>query len=905
MRVQNALLWIAVAGTLASWSPPTAVGQQLAFAPRTPRFFYAPSTAAKPVEIDISENAVLGQVVSLQLKHSTIGGFLAEIQRQTGLIFAYDHAVPATRSVTLQAESITVAAALAAILVGTGVDVVLTPTRHVWLTESKWGPSRVQEGTIAGRVTDKGTGGPIMGATVILDPSGSVASTGADGRYRFANLALDSYEVRARYIGYTPMVASVALTAGQEVIVDFVLEKSAQHLEQIVTTGTLVPMAVKALASPVNVVTSADFEQRSVQRMDQVFRQFVPSAVAWNLGVDVQQTVMSVRGASSLSAGAGAMKVYLDGVEITDRTIAAIDPSSIERVEVIRGPQAAAVYGSGAIGGVMQVFSKRGDPTRPRPQVNLQAGWGVIESPYQESSGALRQEYVGSVRGATPSLSYSFGGGYARSGDWVIEGGTSTPSAYGGVRFNQGALAVDVSGRYFVQNTATVLDPRLTQTGFGFASKPFHWDTQWQEQTYGVRFNYAPVARWQNTLVVGIDRLGTDIHSTRPRLTTPSDTLLFVQTRNRSKASFAYHSSLSFRGTDAISGSLAAGIDHYALRSQGYFTLGALSTTGTIATAPTGPLSGTRDVTTNTGYFTELQLGLWDALFLTGALRIDDHSDFGPDLGAPLSPRVGAAYARQIGGATVKLRASYGEAIQPPDPGRKDAAVFATTVRLANPNLGPERQKGWDAGVDLAFGSRGSLSVTYYNQSARDLIQLVQVNAGSTPQQQQYQNVGLVKNLGLEIEGTLTVGSANFRAQYSYTRSRVDELGPNYSGDLRVSDQALLIPRHTGGASLTITPFSRTSITAGATYVGSWRYYDTFAQYSCFGGTAPCRPSNRDYIVDYPAFLKVNASVRQAITSLLSGFISVENLTNSEASELGNTAPVMGRVTMAGLRLQY
>src|SRR6266542_3216082 len=186
MRVQSVVPWIAVVGTLTTWSPRAAVGQQLTLAQPTLRFLYASSTAGEPVEIDVSHNAVLGRVVSLHVGHSSIGGLLAEIQRQTGLTFAYDPHFPATQPVTLEAESITVAAALGAILVGTGVDVVLTPTGHVWFTASKPSEPRVQQGAIVGSVTDKQSGDPIIGATVVLDPARQSATTGVDGRYRFA-----------------------------------------------------------------------------------------------------------------------------------------------------------------------------------------------------------------------------------------------------------------------------------------------------------------------------------------------------------------------------------------------------------------------------------------------------------------------------------------------------------------------------------------------------------------------------------------------------------------------------------------------------------------------------------------------------------------------------------------------
>ena len=65
----------------------------------------------------------------------------------------------------------------------------------------------------------------------------------------------------------------------------------------------------------------------------------------------------------------------------------------------------------------------------------------------------------------------------------------------------------------------------------------------------------------------------------------------------------------------------------------------------------------------------------------------------------------------------------------------------------------------------------------------------------------QFQNVGRVKNTGVEVEGALRVGALQFKGQYGYARSRIAQLAPNYTGDLRVGDQSRSTPTHTAGAS--------------------------------------------------------------------------------------------------------
>ena len=772
---------------------------------------------------------------------------------------------------------------------------------------ARGGPPRhfvaVQDsGTIVGTVKDKATGAPLSGAAIAVEGARWSATTDGAGRYRITGVEAGTYTIRARYIGYAPLSASVRVLAGGDQTVDFPLVKSVQKLDELVTTGTFTPTAVKALPTPMTVISAADIDALNPRRIDQVFRLFVPSAVAWDFGTNPEQTAFSARGAANLNPSSGTMKVYLDGIEVSDRTDAAIDPKSVDRIEVIRGPEAAAIYGSDAIGGVMQVFTKRGDPTLARPQVEAQAGLGVVQSPYGGYSGALRQEYSALIRGGAPAMSYTFGGGYTRTGDWVPDSKSSSPSAFGGMHLTQGRLSADISGRYYAQKTPESADPRLGDA-WSFFATPFYRQYFNQEQSYGGRLAFDASRSWQHRLTLGVDRYSIDAHQTRPRLTSPADTLLFVFGRDQSKSSVAYNTTALFRLAPRVQAALTAGVDHYTLRTDQFLATGALQTTGTLPTVPGQPPQVSRDVVTNTGYLAQLQLDFAESLFLTAGLRAEENSSFGADLGTPVSPRVGAAYVRSFGFGTLKVRGSYGEAIHPPDPGQRDAHNFATNRQLANPLLGPERQSGWDTGVDLILGEQLSFSATYYHQIARDLITLVYPVVGSPDYQ--LQNVARVRNAGLELEGSFSRWGLRLKAQYAITHARVRELGPTYTGDLRVDDQVFLVPEHTGGISLTATPLHQTSIAIGVTYVGSWVNYDAFALFGCFGGTAPCRASNREYLKEYPSLTKVSLSVTHAINRTLSGFVAIDNLTNNDNFEASNTNPTFGRISTFGLRLLY
>jgi outer membrane receptor protein involved in Fe transport len=783
-----------------------AFGQQSQLASRRPRFLLAGWEPGR--EVDASAAPVLRRRVSLDLTGVTIGEALKEVTRQAALEISYSpRVVPLNRPVSLHAQDIAVAAALTEILLDVAVDVSVTTGGGLALVRrppTAMSPERLDSGAVAGQVTDSANGSPIVGAMVTIEGAHNSAVTDENGRYRIDGLTLGKHTVRARYIGYRPASVTVTVTVAPEATGDFALARAAQQLEQVVVTGTIVPTEVKALPTPVSVIDESDIRMRSPQTVRELFRQAVPTALSPSFPALPYQTAFSVRGASTLAPGSAQMKVFVDGIEAVSPGVTPVDPSSIERLEVIRGPQAAAIYGSDAIGGVIQIFTKRGDPNLARPQLSAQTAVGLIQTPYAGYDGVLRQNYTASIRGATGEVGYNLGAGYSHTGNYLPNGEQSeqsSPSVYGGTHFARGIVSVDMSGRYYVQNVADVVNPELAQTGFVSFSKPQYAAVQATNQTVGARVSVAPRRWWQHTLMASLDRYTNDYVQSQPRLTTPGDTLLTVANTARLKRSIGYNTSISGSLGARMSGVLTAGFDHYSLPVSRFSTANALNTSGTIQTTG-GAFAVTRTVTNNTGYFAQGQLGFHDALFLTVGVRAEHNTNFGDSLRTQLSPRTGLSFVQPVGSATLKVRGSWGRALRAPDPGLKLGSASTSSVILANLALAPERQKGWDAGVDAVLGSRASLSVTYYDQTAENLLQFVQVQ--STPiLTSQWQNVGRVHNTGVEVEGTLSLGLLQVKGQYGYARARVDALPPNYTGTLRVGDQSLATPKHTAGGSAT------------------------------------------------------------------------------------------------------
>lgn len=863
-----------------------------------------------PREIDTQTAPVLQRRVTLGPGSRILGEALREITRQADLEVSYSPSVvPLDRPIRLRIRDRTVAAALTELLAGLSVDVAVTPNGGLALIKrsvSAYSPA--DSGSITGRVTDRRSGSALPGATIIVGGTTRSATTDAQGQFRISELTAGEYVVRARYIGYTPLEIKVVVTAVESPVVSFGLERSAQELDQVVVTGTLVPTEVKALPSPVTVVDESDIATQRPQNIQELFRKAVPGAVSWSSSSAPYGTEFSVRGASSLVPTSASMKVLIDGIETANAGLSQVDPASIARVEVVRGPQAAAIYGSEAIGGVIQIFTKRGNAERTRPTVAAEASAGMVQTPYAGFRDVVRQEYKASIRGGALGAAYHLGAGYSHLGSWLPPDGEVsrqiTPSVHGGVNLTRGVLALDITGRYLDQRGGNNLsDPAIFETGYVPYSRPYYQPHRSQNLTVGTQVSVTPRPWWHTTLRVGVDRRSVDVAQTRPRLTTPDDSLLQVTDRAETKPSVALNTAIEGTLASGLTASATVGVDHWSYTAAGFTTFEALTTSGSILLVPGASVFVDRTVTRNTGYFAQVQAGFRDAVFATVGLRAERNTDFGDSLGTPLLPRFGLTYVHTLGLTTVKLRGSWGRAIKPPGPGAKVGFKSSFRDQLPNPNLGPERQRGWDAGFDVTIGSRGALGFTYYDQIADNLIDRV---VRLTPvQTQQYQNVGRVRNRGVEVEGTFAAGGIRVQGQYGYARARVESLSPTYAGDLQVGDQVHLRPKHTFGLSGTTALGSGTTISGGVVYLGSWTNTDLMGLIRCFGGTGPCLPTDRDYLIRYPALLKVNATLTQRLNRALTGFVSIDNLTNNDRHEVDNISPVMGRTTTLGARLEY
>lgn len=244
------------------------------------------------------------------------------------------------------------------------------------------GAARAQAGStvITGQVSAE-TGQPLNGATVYITELNVGTTTSETGRYSLlipaARVAGQQVMLRARFIGFQPTGRSITLTAGSQTV-DFSLRSDPTRLSEIVTTGVTGGTERAKVPFTVARVDTADMPVQAVNPLSQLQGKVPGANIASTSGRPGTAPAVILRGPTSINAsGRGQEPLYIvDGV-ILGSSIADINPSDIESVEVVKGAAAASLYGSRAAAGVVQITTKRGRSGSDGVSFNVRSEYGV------------------------------------------------------------------------------------------------------------------------------------------------------------------------------------------------------------------------------------------------------------------------------------------------------------------------------------------------------------------------------------------------------------------------------------------------------------------------------------------------------------------------------------------------
>lgn len=245
-------------------------------------------------------------------------------------------------------------------------------------------------GAISGKVTTP-EGAAVTDAEVRLVELRRRASVGEDGSFRFDNVPAGSYLLEATSARSGAAIQRVTVPAGQTAEVALPLDLTV-HREEIVVTASPELRSTYEIAQPTSVLSGEDLQRQIQPTLGETLSR-EPGVTSTFFGQGASRPV--IRG-----LGGDRIRVLESGLGVGDASTTSpdhavsVDPLSAERIEVLRGP-ATLLYGSSAVGGVVNVIDERIPESLPGTKVG-----GTVE---------LRGGSVADERGGVASLTGALG----------------------------------------------------------------------------------------------------------------------------------------------------------------------------------------------------------------------------------------------------------------------------------------------------------------------------------------------------------------------------------------------------------------------------------------------------------------------------------------------------------------
>ncbi len=222
-------------------------------------------------------------------------------------------------------------------------------------------------GNITGTVTDVQTGKPLSGATIEFGANASKIITDHTGKFYLKDVTQGNATLTVKYIGYADRTVTITVPENETAQAVVTLEPKPFMAETVVVTATKSARDDLASAESIDILTSGELADRNAITVTDAMRN-IPGVYVKN-GPTPDRERIEIRGMEGeqiLVAVDGAKMNYV-GIQKGAMFLTAED---IERIEIVKGP-ASALYGSSAMGGVINVITRE-----PRSLLNAGQAFG-------------------------------------------------------------------------------------------------------------------------------------------------------------------------------------------------------------------------------------------------------------------------------------------------------------------------------------------------------------------------------------------------------------------------------------------------------------------------------------------------------------------------------------------------
>jgi vitamin B12 transporter len=641
--------------------------------------------------------------------------------------------------------------------------------------------------------------------------------------------------MRASLRGRIAAVAALALTIAPSLQAQEVQDTT--RLKELVVTATRIPTPPDAVVSSATIIRGEELRARGIHFVQDALRE-VPGATVVQAG--------SFGGVSSLFLRGGEsdyVKVLVDGVPVNQPggayNFANLTTDNVDRIEVLRGP-ASVLYGSDAVSGVVQVFTRRGQG-RPALEGGAEAGtFGSISGHAGVVGGSKSLGYSADVSHLSTGGTYAFNNHYHNT---VLSGSVrAAPDPKG-----DATLSVRYSDNRF-----------HFPTDFSGALADSNQFSAEQALSVGADLGRRLGDRLELRVSGGGSRSDTEFDD-RPDNTADSVGFGFASHRNARDQRGNLDARVNGFVSSVLTLTTGAQIERETERQSGETT----SNFGGIATTPDTPFDRGR---TTIGYYAQGVLDLPSGFAVNVNGRVDHNSGFGTFF----TYRAGLAY--QLHGGT-RFRASLGRAFKAPT--FCEQFCDAPFV-VGDSTLRPERSNSWEVGVEQHLAGPASLWATYFDQRFRDMIVY---DGGVAPGQPTYRNGAAARSRGVEAGVTTSFGSSvGAKASYTYLDTKATDDAGMPSASFANGQSLIRRPGHSAELAMQGRVFERATLGGSVTYVGRRDDVD----FNAFPSVRVALPGYA--IVD----LAGEVDILQPVAGRpgLSGIVRVENLFNMQYDQV-------------------
>jgi vitamin B12 transporter len=597
---------------------------------------------------------------------------------------------------------------------------------------------------------------------------------------------------------------------------------SEAEAEPVVVSATRFDIPLDQSPASVSVISSEDLEQKQIERVSDALRE-VPGLSVVQTGTAGQLTSVFMRGLPSED-----MQVLLDGIPINQGLSGAMNfadftTDDIDRIEVVRGPQST-IYGPRALAGVIQIFTKQGTGT-PGAIVAAEGGSYDTFREWAQSDGKVDGlDYSTGVSrvdtdNARPNNNYRNSAGIADVG-WSPNDQLRIGSLF--------TYSVSDTG-----NPNTIFDPRPID----------HFLTE--RWLIGPHIDWRPTDWWEHKLIVDYDHERQINDPNQDGFVGPTRAL-FERTQ------VDYQNDL--RPTSWLT--LTSGFFYSRVNAgqERPFVSQAFGPQPTFISDHTQEIAGFMQAT-----LTPIE----NLIFVAGG-RFDHFNQFG----GIWTYRVASSY--KIDKTNTTLHSSVATGFSPPSSQDK---IFGN-----NPNLEPEKDFGWDIGIEQRlWENRATVDLTYFHN---DLSNVIGFNGLF-----QTLNLGAAETQGLEAElRAQPIPNLVFTASYTYLDTE------------KTSSADISQPQ---GARLPRRP--RNEVYVSASYLW-WKRLRTVVEAKFVNAREELNFGGPNFDIEDYSF--VNIAAEYEVNPHVSIFGRIDNLANEHYSEVFGF-PALGRAAYGGVKVRF